>query len=258
MPTTNDLVRSNITNQAAQQVEQINAAFGEVDAGVRGTVAVTGSGTIALTAAQAQYALVKVSGDATIVTIPDITGKSRPFKIWNATGGAITFKTVSGTGVDVEAGVVAEVWCDTDGLMHLISGGGTGTGAGCVREVVEVTTASIDPLGEDTLTAPLGESGTILNIATDVPARVRIYHTAAARTADAARPLTTDGTSGKGLLAEVATGSALLSIPLSPPADYWNGDESGEVVYLAVASYYDVVTPVKVTLTFVANPVREV
>lgn len=257
MPTTNELVEATATNQAAQQVEQINLAHEQIDKGTRGTaVCAITNGTTALNAAQSKSAMLKLTGSLSapgIVTVPDRVGKSRPFYVWNATAQSITFKTVSGAGVVVAANTIAHLWRDTAGAMHAI-GSGVNVGGSGERQTITVTTDEMEPCESVNAIAPIGESGEIYFIATDKPARVRVYSSEAARAADAEREVDVPGAAGIGLLAEVITASGALSVPMAPPADYFNADDPIQgVVYLSVTSYYDIEANVEVTLTFVAN-----
>jgi len=79
----------------------------------------------------------------------------------------------------------------------------------------------------------VGKGCTVIRIATDYPAWVRIYASEAARTADAAREQTTDPTAGSGVLLDVATVAGALSIDLSP-AVFLASLESSPATYLPI------------------------
>lgn len=72
----------------------------------------------------------------------------------------------------------------------------------------------------------LDKADSILRTQTNRPARVRAYCTSAYRTADAARPVTTDPSGDHGCLLEVVTATGALSIPSSPAAHLFNLDGS--------------------------------
>jgi hypothetical protein len=59
----------------------------------------------------------------------------------------------------------------------------------------------------------------IIKVATDVPARVRLYDTAAHQAADVGRAVGTDPASGAGVVLDVVTVGGALTVPLSPEAD---------------------------------------
>jgi hypothetical protein len=67
------------------------------------------------------------------------------------------------------------------------------------------------------------------------PARVRVYATAAYRTADATRTSDTDATGDHGLLAEVIFATGLLSVVFAPVAEMINMDGTpNTTIYFAV------------------------
>lgn len=86
------------------------------------------------------------------------------------------------------------------------------------RTTVVYTTASLATDASETGTVTMAIGYRLLKIETSRAARVRVYTTAAARTADAARAIGTDPTGDHGLVAEVVTG-ATLSYMLSPTVD---------------------------------------
>lgn len=233
MASPNTLVVSSITNQAAQQVEQINQAHVEIDRGVWGQVDVVSTGTSTnLTAEQYNRALIKINGTPPgihTVTIPDRVGKSRPFIVWNNTAYNLTFKTASGTGVVIDSLTLAHIWCDTMGNMKAIasgSGGGGGGGDSHVRTSSNVTTSSLANEASDvSKDIALSKGGIIYKISTSHPARVRAYIHEAARDADEDRPVEVMATSGTGLVAEVVTSLELPTVEMSPMAVYFNGEE---------------------------------
>jgi hypothetical protein len=89
------------------------------------------------------------------------------------------------------------------------------------RAVVTKTTGSLANLAEATGTVDLGKSFLLLKITVDRDARVRLYSTAAARTADSARTFGTDPTPGTqhGVICDVlVTAADGLVWILSPQA----------------------------------------
>jgi len=87
-------------------------------------------------------------------------------------------------------------------------------------------------------------------LATNRAARVRAYSTSAHRTADAARAAGTDPTGNHGLLLEVVTTAAMLSIDLSPPVNLVNLDGTPvTTIYFAVTNLDTGTGVVTTTLT---------
>ena len=79
-------------------------------------------------------------------------------------------------------------------------------------------------ISDGTSTAAIGKTALLLAISCTAPARVRLYCTAAARTADAARPATTAAPQGSGLLLEFLATAELLAAPLTPGIVAYNLD----------------------------------
>jgi hypothetical protein len=87
--------------------------------GIAPDKSVAGTGTTALTAAEAGYATLKLTGlltGAKTVTVPATAGK---WAVWNATTGAfaLTLKTPSGTGVTITQGKTRDVICDGTNIL---------------------------------------------------------------------------------------------------------------------------------------------
>lgn len=92
------------------------------------------------------------------------------------------------------------------------------------------TTASIADGVETTGTVTMSKAGTILRITADRDARIRLYQTAAARTADAARAFGDMSYRGKahGMIVDLnldGSADAPLDFYLAPNAAYSNGDD---------------------------------
>lgn len=71
------------------------------------------------------------------------------------------------------------------------------------RETVDIVTAALDDLDEETGTVTLGKVSIISELEADKACRVRLYRTAAYMAADLARPIGTDPTGDHGLIVEV-------------------------------------------------------
>jgi hypothetical protein len=99
----------------------------------------------------------------------------------------------------------------------------TSGGTSLAMTTATATSSSLAPSATDSAqTIAIGKTGIAYRISTTRPARVRMYSSAAAQTADLARSVSTAPTAGIGLLLEVVTTSSLLTIVLSPPSDYAN------------------------------------
>jgi hypothetical protein len=92
-------------------------------------------------------------------------------------------------------------------------------GAMTARADAVYTTASLAPGGTENGTIAMSAGYRLLRIATSRPARVRLYGTAAKRTADATRPVGTDPLGDHGLMFEYVTVPGALAAGLSPLVD---------------------------------------
>lgn len=93
------------------------------------------------------------------------------------------------------------------------------------------------------------KSYSLLKIATDRAAWVRLYITSAKRTADASRLQTQDPAATAGVIAEVVTTGA-ETVDFTPAALGWNGDVTpGTTIYAAVRNLSGSTSAVDVTLT---------
>lgn len=84
------------------------------------------------------------------------------------------------------------------------------------RNTADVTTASLATGATDDVSLDLAKTYLLLKLTTDKPARVRIYATDAARTADASRPVGTDPDDNDAVMLEYVTTADALSAVLSP------------------------------------------
>jgi hypothetical protein len=109
-----------------------------------------------------------------------------------------------------------------------------GSPTGLSQGDVNVTTGSLADLAEETGTVALGKNGLILKVVADRACWVRLYGTAAERTADAARLITEDPE--EPVLADLIFTGALLTIPCAPLIGYANRD--GTVV---TTIYYSII-----------------
>jgi hypothetical protein len=140
---------------------------------------------------------------------------------------ASTYLTIAGTNGMIDghlnvSGATSGQILSWDGSDYAWVADQTGGGGGSQsRSTATGTTGSIADAAEEDLDITGFKSYALLTITTDVAARVRLYTTGAARTADAARAEGTDPTSDAGLIAEVITTGA-ETVTISPGAIGFN------------------------------------
>jgi hypothetical protein len=104
------------------------------------------------------------------------------------------------------------------------------------RQVVRITTASL-VAGASENDALAFKAARLLKVATDRPARVRLYPTAGFRAADAGRAVGTDPTGDHGVLLDLVTTTGLLTFHLSPAVLAYNDDTvTAAVIYAAITN----------------------
>lgn len=120
------------------------------------------------------------------------------------------------------------------------------------RETAIYTTESLTDDAEETGTVTLAKGYRLLRIATDVPARLRVYTTAAKRTADATREIGTDPEGDHGVVLDLVTTADLLAADLSPTVDGWNNETAPSTsIPIAVQNLSGATDTVSVTFTFI-------
>lgn len=124
-----------------------------------------------------------------------------------------------------------------DGADHVFTGDGSlllsddGTwvnpaaGSLPTRADATYTTASLADAATEVGTVALGKSYRVQKVAADRACRIRLYTTAAKRTADASREVGDDPGDDAGCLLDIVLTAGLLSLELSPQADGCNGDD---------------------------------
>jgi hypothetical protein len=80
----------------------------------------------------------------------------------------------------------------------------------------------------------LGRLGHFLAISTDAPGWVSFYSSAAAREADGSRPITQDPAPGSGVLLDLATTAAALTITAPPGGTYFSSEPAAATPLLRV------------------------
>ena len=90
---------------------------------------------------------------------------------------------------------------------------------------VSATTTPLLPGASALLDLPgLGRLGHFLAVSTDAPGWVSFYSSAAAREADGSRPITKDPTPGSGVLLDLATTTAALTITAPAGGTYFTSE----------------------------------
>jgi hypothetical protein len=135
------------------------------------------------------------------------------------------------------------------------SAGGAGSGSTQVRTTATITTAAIANNITENDNLVMARTFTLLSIEVSAYARVRLYSTDAARTADASRPLGAPTPAGtqNGIIAEVIMVSQLgvLSWMMSPAAQGFNDDSpAATTIYAAVTNLSGANSTITVTFTY--------
>ncbi|MBW3637679.1 MAG: hypothetical protein KY445_14635, partial [Armatimonadetes bacterium] len=143
-------------------------------------------------------------------------------------------------------------WRNSSGtVLSRVGPNGTFTGPiSTPRGTVSETTASIADQTTANFDIAAGKTANLLNVATNVAAEIRLYTTAAARTADAGRAAGTAPTAGSGLLYQGTTEAGKLSIPCTPSALIFNLDATpSTTIYGSAKNLSGLANTVTTTLT---------
>lgn len=145
----------------------------------------------------------------------------------------------------------ALVWDETAGLWvpGAVAGGG---GASLARTTAAIVTASLADAATETGTVSVAKSALLLKAVASADCWLRLYATAAARTADAGRTIDTDPEPGAGVLSDLAPGvdGASLTIPVTPAHELHNDDSPATTtLYYALTNKSGSAAAVTVTLT---------
>lgn len=120
-------------------------------------------------------------------------------------------------------------------------------GGGFARHEQEETTAVLGGGQSEVGDLELYPSVRLYKIATNRPARVRMYPTPAMRDADLVRPIGQKPSGNHGRLLEVVTGVNLLELILSPAVDITSIDAFDSLFYVSVQNLGDTAGAVAVT-----------
>jgi hypothetical protein len=121
-----------------------------------------------------------------------------------------------------------------------------------VRKTATHTTSSLANNASEQSTISMATGYRLLKISTSVAARVEIYTTAAAQTADASRAVGTDPGVGAGVILDYVTTSGLLTAELSPMVDGFSLESSPSTsISLTTTNLSGSTGTVTVTLTYI-------
>lgn len=141
-------------------------------------------------------------------------------------------------------------------ILKVVSGepawGDVSTGSLSSRSTVSHTTSSLAANASEDFTLAITKMANILKVTADYPCWVRLYGTAAARTADASRLITADPATGIGLYGEWVSTSGALSVTCSPIPCFQNSDTTpANTAYLTVKNLDSTARAIPVGVTFV-------
>lgn len=162
------------------------------------------------------------------------------------TGGAAAIDDLSDVDTTTSAPTTNQVlaWNGVNWVPVNQSGGGGGGAISTAYRSEQQTATS----GAATFTG-IGQTGTIVDITSNLNAWIVLYPTAAARTADAGRSFGTDPAPGSGVLAEFYV-TAASTILASPGTTYFNNDTTkASAIYAAVRDQAGANVNAAVTIT---------
>ena len=123
-------------------------------------------------------------------------------------------------------------------------------GGSYTRATMEHSTGSLTTMSEEEDSISVAPGWRAFEVTTNRPARVRVYRTAAQRTADLNRGVGTRPFGNHGRLLEVVTIPGLLGVDLSPTVDFMS-DTGDNLFYISVQNRDSVTGIVTVTFDYV-------
>jgi Collagen triple helix repeat (20 copies) len=161
------------------------------------------------------------------------TGPEGPVGLTGATGSAGLTGATGVTGPEGSIGLTGAA--GATGATGATGPAGSGSGA-YSRDVKTHTTISLAPGASADSLLTVFPGWRAFKAATNRPARVRVYATAAQRTADASRAVGIKPTGDHGRLFELITSSSFLSYVLSPAVDFAADTDDSSDFYVAVTN----------------------
>ena len=185
---------------------------------------------------------------------------------------ALPLFTATTPGIVPQSGGSASNFLRADGIWGPVTAGGggvwgsiTGTlsdqtdlnialngkASAAIRSTSSVTTGSIAASVTANVTIALAKTTTILQLATDYPAWVRVYATSADRTADASRVPTSYPTAGTGVCADTITTVSKLTVWQDPAAIFSNHDlPAATTAYISIKNLDTIPRSITLTVTY--------
>jgi hypothetical protein len=118
--------------------------------------------------------------------------------------------------------------------------------------IVSATTTPLLPGASALLDLPgLGRLGHFLAVSTDAPGWVSFYSSAAAREADGSRPITQDPEPGSGVLLDLVTTTASLTVTAPPGGTYFSTDGTTPLLRAVVRNTGTVQAAIALTVSAV-------
>lgn len=193
-----------------------------------------------------------VNDDGSPAALYDSTGTAVAAAPTIAADGSVTFYAVPGRyrlKLNRPSGEPVRHSTVLDSDTQPGTGGGGSTSPSQQRSTVVHTTPALATGQVARGTVSLATGYRVLRVATNRPARVRLYASIAQRDADELRGAGTDPTGNHGLFMDVVTTAAVLSLVLTPSVHAFV--ESGSAVPITVTNLDSATGEVAVTLTFV-------
>lgn len=191
------------------------------------------------------------SGDNWLIPVVTDSGSPQGTEPANGADVLVAFQFQPPGGAVPAGGTTGQVLAKTSGADYAVAFVDPPAGLQS-RTTATITTASLAAGASESGSVPLAKGYRLLRLQTDRPARVRLYGTAAARDADASRPVGTDPTGNHSLMLEFVTTASLLAADLSPTVDGFNGDTTpGTAAYYRITNQDSSSGTVGVSLTWI-------
>ncbi len=157
------------------------------------------------------------------------------------------------TSLLVPAGGSAEIWMmDYDSWIVMVYA--TPAPDTWTRVLHSTSTASLADGATETQNVSVVSSGRayrIFGVETDIPARIRVYVSSAARTADASRAIGVDPTGPHGLILELVTTVGDLVWPITPAVDGYTEDTDPYYAYFSITNLSGATASVTYAITWI-------
>lgn len=123
MPTTPNLLIDHLVTSQYQKEVTVNTALNRLEQAIteEAAVAIAGTGTYTATDIEMRNAIIRLTGVLTGNRDFVVPNRDKPYIVHNATTGSftVTIKTAAGSGVVIEQGFKALVYCDGTNVLEL-------------------------------------------------------------------------------------------------------------------------------------------